>query len=331
MFLCAICKVQTVCFEKLAVGFDSNAQTSSSLRRIQRFIARFELDNALISQFIFSIIPEQKNYILAIDRTNWKFGKANINALVLSVHYQDITFPIMLSMLDKRGNSSTQERKDLLKRFIKLFGKKKIRFLLADREFVGCNWLKFLNKEEIPFYIRIKNNFVVTNPRNGRKIKVSILFEHLALNEFKFLENRLIVNGELCYLTGSKIKNKQGKLESQILVCVSEPALAKDNYALRWKIESAFKALKSSGFNIEDTHLTDQNRIEKLFMLVFIAYAWTALVGIFIHYNLKQIKRKTHGRRAKSFIKYGLEYIAKCLLCSNNVQQIDIYKFLSCT
>ena len=28
-------------------------------------------------------------------------------------------------------------------------------------------------------------------------------------------------------------------------------------YKFRWQIETAFKAMKSSGFNIEDTHLRD--------------------------------------------------------------------------
>jgi len=39
LFISALCKVQTVCFEKLACGFDSNAKAGSSLRRIQRFFA----------------------------------------------------------------------------------------------------------------------------------------------------------------------------------------------------------------------------------------------------------------------------------------------------
>jgi len=40
------------------------------------------------------------------------------------------------------------------------------------------------------------------------------------------------------------------------------------------QIESAFKALKTSGFNIEDTHLTDIDRVYKLLSLVLIAFAW---------------------------------------------------------
>lgn len=44
LFICALCKVQTVCFEKLAASFDSEVEVGSSLRRIQRFMAEYLLD-----------------------------------------------------------------------------------------------------------------------------------------------------------------------------------------------------------------------------------------------------------------------------------------------
>jgi len=36
------------------------------------------------------------------------------------------------------------------------------------------------------------------------------------------------------------------------------------NIIKRWQIETLFKAFKSSGFNIESTHVTDQKKLEKL-------------------------------------------------------------------
>lgn len=59
MFISALCKVQTVGFEKLANAFDTKAKSGSSLRRIQRFIAEFSLDSDLIARFIFSLLPEK--------------------------------------------------------------------------------------------------------------------------------------------------------------------------------------------------------------------------------------------------------------------------------
>ena len=90
----ALCKVQTVTFEKLANAFDTQADSKSSLRRIQRFIANYTLDSSLIARLIFSLLPVQENLVLSIDRTNWKFGKVNINIFMLSIVYKGVTFPL---------------------------------------------------------------------------------------------------------------------------------------------------------------------------------------------------------------------------------------------
>ena len=88
IFICALCKVQTVCFERIACAFETTCQTSSSLRRIQRFITDYQLDKNLIARLIFSLLPHQPPYILSIDRTNWKFGTIDVNILMLAICYK---------------------------------------------------------------------------------------------------------------------------------------------------------------------------------------------------------------------------------------------------
>ena len=51
--------------------------------------------------------------------------------------------------------------------------------------------------------------------------------------------------------------SKEGKPELQVIISFNEPEESKSLYKQRWQIESAFKALKSRGFNIEDTHITE--------------------------------------------------------------------------
>ena len=148
MFLCALCKAQSVNFEKLATAFESGAMRTSSLRRIQRFMAEYFFDSDLIARLIFKLLPHQPPYRLVLDRTNWKFGENNINVLALTIVYHGVSFPIMISMLDKRGNSNTlvvsaaepNERIKMIDRYIRLFGCQTIDCLLADREFVGEDW-----------------------------------------------------------------------------------------------------------------------------------------------------------------------------------------------
>ena len=53
-----------------------------------------------------------------MDRTNWQWGKKNINILMLSITYKGIAIPLFWSLLDKKGNSNTSERIALMERFI---------------------------------------------------------------------------------------------------------------------------------------------------------------------------------------------------------------------
>jgi len=330
LFICALCKVQTVCFEKLAAGFDTEVKVDSSLRRIQRFISEYVLDTDIISRLIFAMLPHKPPYRLVIDRTNWKFGTVNINILVLAIVYDGIAFPIMFKMMPKFGNSSTAERIELMEKYIALFGIDSIDCLLADREFIGYKWLGYLNRERIRYYIRIRENFWIILPKNGHRVKASCLFNHIRINQYAFFKGIVYINNQLCYLSASKVKNKQGKPELQIIVSFNKPELAQTFYKDRWQIECAFKGLKSSGFNIEDTHLRDIERIRKLVALVLVAFVWAYKAGIYLN-KLCPIKIKKHGRKAKSLLKYGLIYLSNVLL-SNDINKInECYKFLSCT
>jgi len=330
LFICALCKVQTVCFEKLATAFDTDAKVDSSLRRIQRFISEYMLDTRLIARFVFSLLPNIPPYRLTMDRTNWKFGTSNINILVLAVVYQGVAFPILYKMMPKFGNSSTRERIDLMEDFIQLFGVDTIDCLLADREFVGEHWLTYLNHRHIRYHIRIRENFWVLIPKNHSWVKASWLFNHLKINQYSFHRGIVYVNNQLCYLSASKIKNKQGIPELQIIVSFNKPDESHSLYKERWQIESAFKALKTSGFNIEDTHLTDLDRINKLLALVLFAFTWAYIAGVFLD-SICPIKIKKHGRRAKSLFKYGLTYLASVLFSNNIGKFRDVCKILSCT
>lgn len=326
----ALCKVQTVNFEKLANAFDTKARSDSSLRRIQRFIANYSLNSDMVARLVFNLLPKQERLILSIDRTNWKFGQTNINIFMLGIVYKGVAFPLLFTMLDKRGNSNCGERIDLVNRFIKLFGKQAIESIVADREFVGEKWLEFLNENRLRYYIRIRNNFKVFLPHKDKTIKAAHLFNRFKVNEFVYYTKIVKINGQLCYLSGCKLNNRNGKQDFLIVVSFNKPEKTQYQYKQRWQIEMCFKAMKSSGFDIEKTHLKDIKRIEKLILLVIIAFVWCYKVGIYLN-RLCPILIKKHGRKAKSIFKYGLSFVANTLLNNENQNNTNLFYFLSCT
>ena len=136
-FILALFKVKTVNLAQVATAFSGRAKIESNYKLLQRFFRGFSMDYALIARLMARLVPVEGPWYLTIDRTNWKFGKVNINILVLGIAYQGIAFPLMWSVLPKAGNSNTQERIELIERFLAVFGREQIIALLADREFIG--------------------------------------------------------------------------------------------------------------------------------------------------------------------------------------------------
>lgn len=332
LFICSMCKLQTVSFVKLSQGFEGEASQESNLRRIQRFFANFAIDNHLIANMVFAMLPQKPPYKLSLDRTNWKFGKTDINILMLSVCYKGVALPILWTMLPKGGNSNSEERKILLNQYIELFGAESIDSFMADREFIGGDWFEELIHCQIPFYIRIRGNMKVHVPGKGFK-KAFWLFNKLKVNQSLNYSGLVYVGGNLVYLSGAKtFKKGENKHDLLIIASFNKQDQAFLNYKERWQIETMFKAMKTSGFNIEDTHLSDLDRISKLIALIAVAFVWVYRIGIDKHLNIKKIKIKKHGRRAFSFFKYGLIRIAHAILNTIDYQEFnDCVKILSCT
>ena len=68
----------------------------------------------LVAKLIFGLLPNKKSLTLVMDRTNWKLGQTNINVLMLGVSYKNVAFPLMFKFLEKKDNSNTNERIELI-------------------------------------------------------------------------------------------------------------------------------------------------------------------------------------------------------------------------
>lgn len=318
--LLALLVTRTVNLNKIACAITSDAEQTSRYRRLQRFFAEFCIDFDVIAGFIFKLffIAGEKWY-LTIDRTNWQWGKSDINILTLAIAFKGIAIPIYWELLDNNGgNSDTAARIALLQKFIKQFGKDCIAGVLADREFIGSDWFAWLLTEKLPFYIRIKKNIITTNSR-GKKVKVEALFYDLAPMSQRILYGKKKIMGHYLYLACLKLSDG----EMLIVVTSESPANAIEIYGLRWEIESLFSCLKSRGFYFEDTHMIDHERIKKLFVLLSIAFCWAHKTGEWRH-EFRPIKIKKHGRPAISFFRYGLDYIIDLILHLFN--KLDLFK-----
>ncbi len=144
LFLIALFRVKTVNLSELSTGFMGQAKTDSHYKRLQRFLREFDLDYYARAKLVVGMMEIHEPGVLSLDRTEWKFGSKVFNILTLGVVHQGVAFPLLWWMLEKRGNSHTQERIDLLEEFVELFCEYKIAYITADREFLGHDWLDYI-------------------------------------------------------------------------------------------------------------------------------------------------------------------------------------------
>lgn len=327
--LIGLLKTRNINLTEIAIGFANDAQPESRYRRIQRFIHGHRLNYDSVAWFVMMLFGFiDSPYYLALDRTNWKWGKKNLNILVLAVVYKGVAIPVYWLLLNKQGNSSTRERIALMKRFIQQFGKGQLLGLLADREFIGEAWLAWLNAEQIGFHIRIKKDAKVPSSR-GEPVQVKQLFQFLKAGEAHTLPTAKTMTGVDVFLTGLRLN------DGELLIIASSKAClnAIEIYGNRWQIETLFSCLKGRGFNLEETRVTDRTRIKRLLVVTVVAFCWAHRIGEWQHENVKPIKVKKHQRLAKSIFRAGLDLLRDSLLkpidslrlvCQNFLQFIDL-------
>ena len=255
---------------------------------------------------MLKLLKIEPPFTIAIHRTEWQLGKVWVNVLLLSVTYKSLSIPVYWTVLDEKGCSDNAERKEILEKFITEFGLESIRFVTADREFCSKEWLTYLIEKKISYRLRIKANYQISNAR-GELIRASKLCRTLKINERRELKGRRKLWNHLVY--AAVCKKEDG--DNVLVISSEQSGKILLEYGERWKIETLFGVLKTRGFRLEDTHLTEPKRVSKLLSLLTIAVSWAMLAGE-MESQVKPLKIKKHGNLEKSIFRLGFEVLRNC-------------------
>jgi len=176
------------------------------------------------------------------------------------------------------------------------------------------------------FRIRIRETELLGDGQN--QLSTRIVFSHLQIGQRSLLKRKRILWGHQVYVGALR-------LEDNSLLTIIAPTYCQtiiDDYAQRWSIETLFGIFKSRGFNLEDTHLTDSERLSRLFALLTIALCWAYRTGQWLS-DHKPILIKKHGRKQTSIFRYGFDHLRRVLfdLDEHQADFLQSLQFLSCT
>jgi hypothetical protein len=200
------------------------------------------------------LLPRTK-WSLALDRTEWKRGDTTVNLLVLAVVTHGCAVPLLWTVMPECGASDTAERIDLLSRFVKLFGRERLRFLSADREFIGWEWINWLLEQRLPFRIRIKAGEYLSEQKGQEQTAW-----HWFARAHRCRAQRMHLWGLPVYVGGRYLHGTE-----YLIVVSNEKGDVLADYRLRWKIETLFQAMKGRGFDLESCRLEKQKRLSGWF------------------------------------------------------------------
>jgi hypothetical protein len=273
--------VRKIALESLATQLPIPIEFESRRKKIQRFLS---LPNLTIEKVWFPIVKawlertfiDQSVVYLVIDRTTW----AKINLFMVSVVWENRSFPVYFELLPKLGSSNFNEQTRILSQVSPMLEIYKT-CVLGDREFcsvVLANWLRDRNME---FCLRLKkNHFVEIEQDIYTKLKDLGLSPgvSLFLGGVKVTKTHGFDNFNIAAKWKGKVKGKAPKEGWFILTSFDTLDEAISAYKKRFCIEEMFKDFKSGGYCLEDTQVRG-NRLISLIILIAIAYTSATFFG----------------------------------------------------
>ena len=322
-----IIQTGTVSLWRLAGHVDTRAKTLSVHRRFERFFQHVHLDEACVARLIVHIMGlSGKPWHLALDRTNWKFGRCHINILMLGVIHEKVCIPLFWVLLDKAGNSNARERTNLMGRLHEAFPDQPIASLSGDREFIGERWISWLESQGIPFVLRLKENMHVWN-ENHVPVKLSVHAARLRKRNSRILKGTWYLGrGPLKATPPIKIAMMRLKTGEMLIVAASRIRIktALSTYRNRWGIETLFSALKTRGLGLEDTHMTSPHKLTTLMAVLAIAFCLAYKSGLWVA-RIKPPRHKSHGRLQRSLFALGLNAFRKAIV---KMSELEIRRYV---
>lgn len=272
----------------------TNTQPESNYKRLIRFFQtenKQELIQSLLLLCFWVLRPRRIRY-LTLDGTVWEFGEKKIHVIALCIVYAGVSIPIWWEDLGKRGTSNFKERKAVIEqasRFLDLTGL----ILLADREYIGKQWFKYLKSKKIDFVIRIKEKnykeqidliYLKEGCRDLFQKARYIKLQRLArMKRYKTSGVSKVIQMDGQTYTFVIIKNPKPQAKEPLVYFISsleDRSKIIKAYPIRWTIECCFKHLKSNGFNMEEMRLKNPEKVKLMIAILVFLYVLCIREGL---------------------------------------------------
>lgn len=274
----------------IILGNQDTTKPESNYQRLIRFFKLPDEEKAdlvksllLLGFYLLKSKGRQPKY-LALDGTSWENGLKKIHLLTLSVVINGVSIPIWWAELDKKGTSNFKERKTLMEKALSMYNLEGM-ILLADREYIGEEWFKYLKDNKLEFVIRLKKGIYkdyIDNQRAGkdkqykhqkwRYIGMQREAEKYRYRNCGVSKQVKILGRDYTFVIFKNPKQDAEEPLVYFLSTLTDKKKVVKAYPIRWSIETCFKHLKTNGFNLEALNFKDSEKIKMVMGIVVFLY-----------------------------------------------------------
>ncbi len=299
----------------------AHTQSSSHYKRLIRFFQDWGHNEDLLHDLMrhnLALLRGMGAKTLALDGTSWTLGDTKVHYLVLSVIVGQVAVPLYWVQLEKIGASSQKERKAMFKKVLELFDLSGMT-LLADREYIGKKWFKFLKDNKINFVIRLRQGDYEADVSSARGRSYWQMYDK-CWTRGKTVSKKVVLDGEV-YTIVMMPNPKPGAVERVLFFATTLPNAKKaaQSYVMRWKIECMFKHMKTNGYNLEDLNLKDAGKNRLLMGIFATAYILAVMEGYRRRRQIS-VQQYADGTEALevSWFRHGLSFLtSRCFSLLN--------------
>jgi len=278
----------------------------SNYKRLIRFFQMNDIEKQELTKSLLCVcfcvlgLKGKKPKYLSLDGTSWELGRKKIHLLTLAIVIHGVSIPICWEDLDKKGTSNFNERRALFDKALKWYNLKGM-ILLADREYIGEKWFKYLKKNGLEFIIRLKKNIYkdyVDNQRQGggkffkhqkwRYIGMERAAQKQRYRKVGVAKQIKILDEEYTFVVFKNPKKEAKEKLVYFLSTLNKKKAIVTAYPIRWKIECCFKHLKSNGFDLESLNVKKSEKIKLMMAIVSFLYVLCIHQGILAYRALKK-------------------------------------------
>jgi hypothetical protein len=200
-------------------------------------------------------------------------------ALVIAVVYKQRALPIAWLVEKKKKGHFCEEQHIELVRALKAMIPEGARVvLLGDGEFDGVDLQDVVNHWQWDYVLRTAETTTLCFEEHWFSYKETCA--HVEAGDMFVVPEALFTQRAYGPVLGVTWRRKDCKEPIHLVTNLHSPDEATAFYEKRFKIETCFSDQKGRGFNLQKSHLSSPERLNRLLMATFLAYHFIVALGI---------------------------------------------------